>query len=935
MKLWVMKLWVMKPWVIKLRNFPRALRFTVLALAFALGLTAAVWHPVASQPISPPPTSEIANTSPASLLYEGNQRYEAEDFAGAIALWQQIVSTDQAPLAPAASEPLRDALVWSNLSLAHQRLAQWDAAEAAIARSFAILDSVAEGDGSGGNFEDYWEIRAKALNTQGSLFWEAGAAKRALAVWQASAEAYTQADSLTGVTTAQINQAKAYETLGFTVRAIDTLRAVFHQLENQPDTALKALALRDLGEALRQLGELDEASEILQQGLAIAPAAQLPLHLELGNTYRGLGDRALTIGQEAEANQHYDSAQGHYEAAGTGAAPTLLQAQARISQFSLFLQRGQWAEASSLWPAISEQLDAFPNSRTVALTRLHFAHHLACLLQTATPAIGAISRCHPGRAGLFEDNVQNEAAQSRPTQTNALTWSAIAHQIIPVVQQAQALEDPLLKSYALGQLGELYEQAGQWQEAETLTHRALASLEGQDTPEVAYRWEWQLGRLLQRQGRSKGAIAGYAKAIDSLDSARGNLVLAKTDLQLSFRDAVEPVYREYVGLLLRHAPGADPEQNNLKQAIESIDALQVSELENFLGCRLAQLIQINEASIDPAAIVIYPILLDDRLSIILEAPNQPLVYFETLVSRQTMISTIRALRSSLVDPGQTPEIIELAQQLYGWLITPIEPTLRANDAVQTLVFVLDGSLRNIPMGVLYDGDQYLIEQDYAIAVAPRLNLFRPQPALADLSILAGGVSLRQTIQGTQFPEVEQLQEELAQIPEAFIESPPLVNEAFTKSRIEQQLQTGRYSAIHWKTHGIFSSNPAATYLVAYQDSIQANDLNELVQIALQRRSEPLDLLVLSACETAQGDDRAVLGLAGIAVRAGARTTLSTLWRADDAANTLLMERFYRELLTPNTTKAKALQRAQVALLREYGYPSPYIWATYVLIGSWL
>jgi CHAT domain-containing protein len=123
-------------------------------------------------------------------------------------------------------------------------------------------------------------------------------------------------------------------------------------------------------------------------------------------------------------------------------------------------------------------------------------------------------------------------------------------------------------------------------------------------------------------------------------------------------------------------------------------------------------------------------------------------------------------------------------------------------------------------------------------------------------------------------------------------------------------------------------------LVTYGDGITANTLSALVQSASAQQAEPLELLVLSACETAQGDRRAVLGLAGMAVRAGTRSALSTLWRADDRANTQLMGYFYQGL-TEGLTKAQALQQAQQALLTQEGYPAPYYWAPYVLVGNWL
>ncbi|NJN88720.1 MAG: CHAT domain-containing protein, partial [Leptolyngbyaceae cyanobacterium SL_7_1] len=95
------------------------------------------------------------------------------------------------------------------------------------------------------------------------------------------------------------------------------------------------------------------------------------------------------------------------------------------------------------------------------------------------------------------------------------------------------------------------------------------------------------------------------------------------------------------------------------------------------------------------------------------------------------------------------------------------------------------------------------------------------------------------------------------------------------------------------------------------------------------------LLVLSACQTAEGDNRAALGLAGIAVRAGARSTVATLWQLSDDAAPRLMEQFYQELVTPGVTKAEALRRAQLALLNDPQFERPYFWSPLVLVGNWL
>ncbi|PSB46464.1 hypothetical protein C7B67_20250 [filamentous cyanobacterium Phorm 6] len=139
--------------------------------------------------------------------------------------------------------------------------------------------------------------------------------------------------------------------------------------------------------------------------------------------------------------------------------------------------------------------------------------------------------------------------------------------------------------------------------------------------------------------------------------------------------------------------------------------------------------------------------------------------------------------------------------------------------------------------------------------------------------------------------------------------------------------------MHLKTHGEFSSDPDKTYIVAYKQLLKGQDIANLIASETAERANNIELLVLSACQTAAGDNRAVLGLAGIAIRAGARSTLSTLWEAQDAPNTELMLKFYDELSKPGMTRAKALHLAQQSLFEKY--PAPNIWGTYILVGNWL
>ncbi|MEM9164264.1 MAG: CHAT domain-containing protein, partial [Cyanobacteria bacterium P01_F01_bin.4] len=514
------------------------------------------------------------------------------------------------------------------------------------------------------------------------------------------------------------------------------------------------------------------------------------------------------------------------------------------------------------------------------------------------------------------------------------SWLEIGRFLAETQRQTKELKDPIAESYAVGQLGELYELTGQVSQAVALTQAALEKTEAIGYPEGRYRWEWQLGRLLKQQGKRTDAIAAYSTAVKTLASVRDNLRFIDSELQFSFRDDVEPVYRQLVTLLLGDSDSPASDQKELQEIIKQVDDLQLKELENFLSCGL-QRIQISETEVDATAAMIYPIILSDRLAVILKLPGQDQVLrvHQIWQPRPEIESLLMKLRHDLsAAPDRTPEVIESAKIVNSWLIAPFESVLAQQPQIKTLVFVLDGTLRNIPMAVLHDGTHYLIEK-YAVAIAPGLELVKPTPVPQDLSVFTGGIGTPQTLEGRVFDKIEKLVDELAGIGEWVSAQPPLLNMQFTRDNLQRQIEANDFSVIHLKTHGIFSSVPEETFIVAHQALIRGRDLGSLIQSTNRPGRSPLELLILSACSTAQGDNRAVLGLAGIAVQSGARSTLSTLWEAQDDPNTQMMIRFYQELSAPDSTRAEALRRAQVALLKEYA--APHIWATYVLVGNWL
>ena len=806
-----------------------------------LGLFLAAWlicslPTIVSKVVASPATITQGSNLPRQLLQSGALLYQQGSFVAAKDIWSKSAS-----LSARQGDILGQALALNNIAAADQNLGEWSRSSESISASLALL---AEGDNLTSE-AGYWSVIAKIQNTQGNWQLHAGQIELALASWQAAAQNYRSVDDRPGVIKAQLNQAKALQLLGSNVRAVKLLNQIDRDIQQQPQ--LQATNLRYLGIGLKKLGKLEQAVETLRQSIEVADDFQTAnlARLELGNIYRLQSDRARTIGRQNLAQEYFDLAITAYE---TVAQLDSLALRAQLNQLSLFVERGMSEAAETLLTKIDLPTDREPSRQNVYIL-LNYARSLTCLRS-------------PDPQGIL---CRRENGGTPKTSQNVAEVVKIIKQALAI---AQEIQDPLAEAQALGQLATIFELNNDYSQAQAIDRQALLLLEGKSAPEIAYRLEWQLGRILGLQQQLTAATAAYQEAIASLEKVRRNIVFIDPQAQFSFRDRVEPVYRQYADLVLTPAGDRPLTQVNLREAVRAIDALQLAELENFLGCDLSQLIKLDETTVDPAAAQIYPLVLDDRLITIVEIADRPLLYRQVKVERAQVEATVVGFQTNLSQPGRTPEALAQGQQLYDWLIEPLESVLTDNSQIETLVLLPDSLLRNIPFAALYDGEEYLIEKGYGFAISPRLELFSPEPSNESLKVLTGGVEIAQTIEGINFPPIAQVEQELTQIAAEVETNTPLLNDAFTAARIEQELDRGDFSAIHWKTHGVFSSDPESTFLVAYQDSIKANDLQSLVQTASQDGRKPLELLVLSACETAKGDRFAILGLAGLTVRNG-------------------------------------------------------------------
>ena len=795
--------------------------------------------------------------------------------------------------------------------------------------------------------EDSEQLDPAALSHRGQELYNAGKLASAARLWQQAAASYAEIGDRENSLQNSVNTAEALQAVGYNLRACNTLlsafkltefscrnllepdelqaqKAIVRAIAGFPNSLAKVNGLRSLGDIVVKLDALKLSDFLLNKSLTVAEKLSAAdevnaILLSLGNLKQHRGDKvqlATQITSNIYSNNAFnscalspteDAAINYYQQAadlyGRVAANTdsqIVALQALTNQLGISVRLGNRTSVTSLWSEIKPLLANLPANKTVNYTKINLGSKLICFKQAHKTAI----------------------VDDRELQDILLT----------AIASAKKLGDGLTQSYGLGYLGRLYHQQNS-QDAISTTRKALTLAQANRAPEVAYQWSWQLGYLLQERGKKSAAIASYREAVNNLQYLRSNLVALDPKIQFHFRDRVEPVYQQLVDLLLR----SQPSQADLTLARQTIESLQLLELENFF--RQACLEPKIEADLlvdrsHTATAVIYPIVLPDRLEIILKlAGKSQLLHFTTPVGGEDLKTTVATLRDDLSDITKTASVKERSQQLYDWLIKPLSTQLAQNQ-IETLVFVLNGALRNIPMSVLYDAQQqqYLIEQ-YAIALAPGLQLVKSNlPSSSDLNLLAAGVSQARTIAGQTFSPLNNVTQELQQISSQVSQSQQLIDREFTRTNLQTRLDRADFSILHLATHGKFSSNPEQTFLLSWDRLLDTQDVAGLIERSSLSKEDALELLVLSACETAKGDRLAALGLAGIAVRSGAKSTLSTLWFADDEYSAKIMNGFYRGL-DRGMGKAKALQQAQIAVLKQEN--RPYLWSPFILIGNWL
>ncbi len=780
------------------------------------------------------------------------------------------------------------------------------------------------------------------------LFWIALPAMADLAAMDAALErgAYRHAAALGDAALeadpahaeARLKRAQALAALGFADRAVRDLEAVLRAAESGGLARPQAQARVTLGRVLAAVGRTAEALPYLEQGRADAERLGLA---------RLAAAATVEIGQAVMQGDRPEAARGHFEQ-GLGRAAELDDpALSAAAMLGLAQCAG---EPAWLRRALDQALQAGP-----ALARAELLLRIGRQAQHAAKPLLA-----------FE----------------ALSGAA---------RPAQALGQARLAAEALGRFGALYEAEGRNDEALRLTDEAVMQAQFERASDLLLRWEWQRGRLLRALGRRAEALGSYQRAVAHIEEIRADIPIEYQDGRSSFRVTLSPVYLGLVDLLLETAAAqqGEPRQATLRQVLGAMEKLKTAELQDYYkdACAVTASDLTELMEIAPGVAILYPIVFPQRLELLVQAGGR--IHHRRLPVSEAELDALSIRLARGLRPTESgvlrrfPE--RFARRLHEILIEPVAALLQQHQ-VHTLVYVPDGVLRKIPLATLWDGERFLAER-YAVATAPGLTLLEPKPLprsgiqalLAGLSKPGGVVDqlperfyaalaveqiereggqpeprlamralgrepsaelpemgpdrLRQVRgmvqQALHLPGVE---EELRQVGEV-LSSRTLMDDQFALDSFEQEMQRS-YRIVHIASHGIFSGDPEQSFILTHDRLLNMSRLEALLK-SEQFSDAPVELLTLSACQTAEGDDRSPLGLSGVALKSGARSALGSLWPVSDNAARILLPDFYRHLKQTDQTKAQALQQAQIALLNRPEYRHPGYWAAFILIGNWL
>ena len=868
------------------------------------------------------------------------------DYAKAIDFYQQSLA-----IARAIGDRAGEKINLLNLGLAYTSLGDYAQAIDYNQQGLAIVREIGDRAGEG-----------TVLGNLGSVYFSLGDYAKATDVYQQRLAIAREIGDWVGEGNTLSHLGVAYKHLGNYAKAIGYYQQALVIFRQLGDHAKEGTILGSLGNAYRSLGDYAQAIDYHQKHLAIAQQirdlAEEGIVLgNLGNVYDSLGDydKAINYHQQALAIfRQIDNNIGKSTVLGNlGSAYDSLEDYAKAIDYhqqalAIFRQSGDRAGEGR---TLHNLAVAYKNLEQYDRASDFYQQSLVLFQQTkyreaegfALSNLGSLlaQQNQPELAIVFYKQAVNLREQLRQEQ----------RQQNLATELQQSYTDTVAGSYR--KLADLLLQQDRVLEAQ----QVLDLLKVQELEDYL-RQVRGTGQQLVELPPEREILAKY----NALQKTAIHLGQERSQLRkLASNDRLTPQQEQRLAQLVELEADLKRQFN---QFIDRPDVIALVEQLNYKVRRqsvdLADLDALRDDLRRLDAVMLYPLILEDRLELVITTPDSPPLRRTVKVSREELNQAIARFRSSLVNASRTN--LPPAQQLYDWLVRPIEADL-AQAGAKTIIYAPDGQLRYIPLAALHDGEQWLVQRFRINNITAKsfTNLDR-QPA-KQLRVLAGAFADEQTEYAVQaggktfeFTGLPFAGKEVELLAKTLPDTNTFLDRDFSLAKLRPTMNSRE--VLHLATHAMFVPGQPEESFILFGDGQRAT-LTDIRDWTLTN----VDLVVLSACETGLGgkglgNGAEILGLGYQFQQSGARATVASLWQVSDGGTQALMNAFYAALQR-GMTKAEALRQAQIALITgdysavggqraslaavpkeggavaQSGLAHPYYWAPFILIGNGL
>ena len=741
-----------------------------------------------------------------------------------------------------------------------------------------------------------------------SVYWHTGRAGEAVRSWQRAIEIYREIKTTRSkekLAATLIDTARAYNDLGQPRFSIPLITEALSIAEDKKLAKVRSMAYLTLGNAYIIQENYSSAINAYQNSFKSIEQTDSELPIVVWNNLsKAYQQQALITRQKAIAAESEED----------------------ISAGELWQQVER--DRALAWQAAKKATEIRENSQSVAQVEalLQMAKLAKNNSQKSSDAIDSLLKAEVILSALPDSHHKvyalielAELTQDYDSRTKLVLDSA--------VESAHKIDNPRIASFAFGAMGKHYEAQQQYDKALFWTKQAQFTAQQAQAKDSLYQWDWQAARIYNATRETEAAISAYEGAIASLQSIRTNTTQSQGNPLSGFQSDIEPIYRDYIKLLISN----NPSDSYLKQALQTKDLLLLNELENFFKDDCFELETFTEADRfaylqKTKTAVVNTIILDNKTYAIWQLPSGKFRKYVINISQNQLNNLITQWRFDL-ENKENDNYLARSRQLYKLLLPPKIESYLKTSGIKNLVFVNDGILRNVPMAALHNGERFLVE-DYAITNSLGLNIRAKDSNPKIEKVTAFGL----TIGINQFPPLPYVEQEINQLAE-IVEAEEFLNDEFTKSNFKKQIESSKSPLIHVATHGRFSGNLENSFLQAYQSQINLPELESILSDRnLNFPNNPIELMVLSACDTATGDPRATLGMSGVAIRAGVNNVLGSLWSVNDRQIVSLINGFYDNWIQNGLSQSEALRQAQLDLIKSLDY-HPSNWSSMILVQN--